>query len=90
MADMDSEAIHAETISRLVDLAIGAAAGGVRPGIAVEDLVGASGSNPALLGAAATLARDVVERDTTAASVVARFETAAGYLEAAHRRVSPD
>lgn len=53
---MNKDAIHAETVDRLVDLAIGGAMNGTRTVVAVEDLVAASGSNPALLTAAANQA----------------------------------
>lgn len=54
---MDAEAIQAETIARLVDLAIAATVRDVAPEDASAELCDAAAANPALLTAAATTAR---------------------------------
>jgi hypothetical protein len=80
MNRLDSESIRTEAIARLVDLAIADAVRGTRVGMAVEDLVGAAGADPALLRAAAEAARRLSE-----ASPDDHLEVAAIHLGAAHR-----
>ena len=80
MNELDRDAVRTETVTRLVDLAIANAVRGIRVGMAVEDLVGASGADVTLLREAAEAAGRLVETSPNDRLVVAVL-----HLRAAHQ-----
>lgn len=82
MSYLDKRSILAEAVSRLVELALDEAVRGTPESTAVDNLVSASGWNPALLTVATARARRLAEE-----SADDRLEAASEHLRSAHQRV---
>jgi hypothetical protein len=80
MNQLEADAVRMETIARLVDVAIADAVRGTRVGMAVQDLMDASGADAELLLAALEAARRLAETTPNE-----QLEVAVVHLRAAHR-----